>query len=65
MGRSYVMECMMSPEGILFLILVFGALSIFAGALAYADWATTNRFSSYERHKDKSTSRSPHRTAGA
>ena len=53
----------MPIESALFLALVAASLVIFAGALAYADWATRNRFSSYEIQNGSIKRKSRHASA--
>lgn len=55
----------MPIESILFLVLVAASLVIFASALAYADWATKNRFSSYEIQNGSAKRKSRHGSARA
>ena len=61
--RRPIMEHSMPIESVLFLALVAASLVIFAGALAYADWATRNRFSSYEIQNGSIKRKSRHASA--
>jgi len=56
------MEHSVPLESVLYLALSSSAFVVFAAALAYADWATQNRFSSYRGHEKPHEEEPLHRT---